>query len=84
MAFKRGSTLPDTVVFNTVPCAHEGCNVPALCRVWTPTGWANLCVPHYAEEPVHKRPMKSNPVCNEIREAYQRKVSAPMEEREAA
>lgn len=30
-----------------VHCAHDACGIPALCRVQTPTGWANFCLPHY-------------------------------------
>lgn len=30
-----------------VPCAHETCSIPAKCRIRLPTGWANLCLPHY-------------------------------------
>lgn len=30
-----------------VPCAHEDCNISALCRIKTKTGWANLCWQHY-------------------------------------
>lgn len=28
-------------------CAHETCDVPAMVRLQLPTGWANLCEPHY-------------------------------------
>lgn len=30
-----------------VHCAHETCDIPAKCRVKTPTGWADFCEPHY-------------------------------------
>jgi CO/xanthine dehydrogenase Mo-binding subunit len=30
-----------------VHCAHETCDVPAICRIKTATGWANFCLPHY-------------------------------------
>lgn len=32
-----------------VPCAHEGCRESARCRIKVPTGWANLCLPHYEQ-----------------------------------
>lgn len=32
-----------------VPCAHDGCRESALCRIKMPTGWANLCMPHYEQ-----------------------------------
>jgi len=32
------------------PCAHETCNVLSMVRVQTPTGWANLCLSHYASQ----------------------------------
>jgi hypothetical protein len=37
------ATLPEHV-----PCAHETCDLKAMVRVRTSTGWANLCVPHYS------------------------------------
>jgi hypothetical protein len=30
-----------------VPCAHADCGIAAMCRIRTPTGWANLCWQHY-------------------------------------
>lgn len=30
-----------------VHCAHETCDLPAICKIKTKTGWANLCEPHY-------------------------------------
>ena len=32
-----------------VPCAHEACNISAMSRIMTKTGWANLCWRHYDE-----------------------------------
>lgn len=29
------------------PCAHDGCALPAACKIKVITGWANLCLPHY-------------------------------------
>lgn len=80
MALKKHAPLPDTVLRPTVPCAHDGCAIPALCRVYTPTGWANLCPGHYATEPVHRRPAKNNLVCKEIREAYAKKIASGAEQ----
>jgi len=37
-------------------CAHMGCNTSAICRVKTPTGWADFCMMHYErfyEEKAH-------------------------------
>lgn len=31
----------------TFPCAHDGCALPAACKIKVVTGWANLCLPHY-------------------------------------
>jgi hypothetical protein len=30
-----------------VPCAHADCGIAAMCKIKTPTGWANLCWRHY-------------------------------------
>lgn len=30
-----------------VHCAHETCDLPAICRVKARTGWAAFCEPHY-------------------------------------
>lgn len=31
----------------SVPCAHDTCGIAAMCKIRTPTGWANLCWQHY-------------------------------------
>lgn len=31
----------------SVPCAHQDCGIDAMCKIKTPTGWANLCWQHY-------------------------------------
>ena len=28
-------------------CSHTDCTTPAICRIKTPTGWANMCQQHY-------------------------------------
>ncbi len=41
-----------------VHCAHDACDVPAICRIQTATGWANFCEPHYVryhDEQARKR-----------------------------
>jgi hypothetical protein len=45
----RKYTAPsqDSKLDQPVPCAHEDCNISALCRIKTKTGWANLCWQHY-------------------------------------
>lgn len=30
-----------------VDCAHMDCRLPAMCKIQTKTGWANLCTKHY-------------------------------------
>lgn len=30
-----------------VHCAYDTCDIPAICKVKTPTGLANFCLPHY-------------------------------------
>ena len=29
------------------PCGYEGCHLPAMCKLRTPTGWLNVCDNHY-------------------------------------
>ena len=31
------------------PCAHESCGRLSTVKIHTPTGWANLCLPHYQD-----------------------------------
>jgi len=42
---RAAKTKDEPVVF--MQCAHMGCNISASCRVKTPTGWADFCLPHY-------------------------------------
>ena len=51
-----------------VPCCYVGCGVKAMCRVWTKTGWANVCIPHYSEIEIIPREIHS-PAVEEIRKA---------------
>ena len=30
-----------------IQCAHSDCSINAKIRVWTRTGWANVCLVHY-------------------------------------
>ena len=61
-------------------CAHAECQSSALVRVYTPTGWANLCPEHYAKSEIYKRPPSMSPTCVEIREAYQKKIASGAEQ----
>lgn len=36
-----------SVTAPSVPCAHQECGIAAMCKIKTPTGWANLCWRHY-------------------------------------
>lgn len=48
MARKTDARTPEkTEALEHVPCAHETCDLEARVRVKTPTGWANMCLPHY-------------------------------------
>lgn len=72
-----------------VHCAHETCDVPARCRVQTPTGWANFCEPHYlrfhddqararcAEKGLLKRPDESSVQYRQRMMAYIRERAKP-------
>ena len=52
----------------TVPCCFVGCIEKAMCRVWTKTGWADVCVTHYQEIEIVPRPVHS-PAVDEIRKS---------------
>lgn len=45
-ACKCGWKLPNAGPLHC-PCAHETCPTPAIVKLKTTTGWANLCEPHY-------------------------------------
>lgn len=47
MARKVADNAQDFHADALVPCAHEGCPLPAMCRVKTKTGWASICHKHY-------------------------------------
>ena len=55
-----------------VSCSYDGCFKGANVRVWTRTGWANVCPLHY--ETVERVPrVSNNPTVQKIREAHQRR-----------
>lgn len=72
-----------------VHCAHETCDVPARCRVKTPTGWADFCEPHYLrfhddqararckERGLLKRPDESSTEYRKRMMAYMREHAKP-------
>lgn len=47
MARKIADNAKDFHADAAVNCAHESCNIPAMYKIHTKTGWANLCIPHY-------------------------------------
>mgnify|MGYP001614208056 CR=1 FL=1 len=52
-----------------VACCYLPCMENAIARVWTATGWANVCWPHY--EKVKTAPRRSESLTvRENREAY--------------
>lgn len=53
----------------TIPCAYSDCSTPALARVHTKTGWANVCERHYALTNF-TRPIANSPVVREVLDAY--------------
>lgn len=49
------------------PCCYQNCTVGALCRVWTKTGWADVCLDHYKVIETAPQPCNSL-LAREIRE----------------
>ncbi len=56
-----------------IPCCYVVCGVKAMCRVWTKTGWANVCVPHYSMIEIIPREVHS-PAVDEIRRSVNKKL----------
>jgi hypothetical protein len=50
-------------------CCFEGCSTPALCRVPTISGWANVCEYHYPKVDKHVR-IGNSPLVDEVLKAY--------------
>lgn len=72
-----------------IDCCMDGCQRGALVRVFTKTGWANVCETHYPEVDVEPR-VNRNPTCEAIREAYRKSAkfgqinNVPLPRRKAA
>jgi len=54
-----------------IACCFQGCADGAICRLWTKTGWANVCRTHYGKVETVPRKVESV-VTLEIREAYEK------------
>ena len=54
-----------------VSCCYSSCLNEALVRVWTKTGWANVCEPHFITTESLPRRSESDAV-REIREGYEK------------
>jgi len=63
----KGSASPSFV--SAIACAYLPCEKPALCRVFTKTGWANVCTDHYGTAQF-TRPVANSPVVEEVLKAY--------------
>lgn len=46
--WKRGAKARDTGPERRCDCCYEGCSHDAMVKIKTPTGWANMCLDHYA------------------------------------
>jgi len=55
-----------------ISCCFAGCANNATIRVWTRTGWANVCEADYGRVEIVPR-VSTNPTVQAIREAYQRR-----------
>jgi len=53
-----------------IPCCFQNCLEGALVRVWTKTGWANVCVTHYPKIETVLRKVDSWQTL-EVRKAYE-------------
>lgn len=47
MARKVADNAKDFHADAVLPCSHQDCRIPAMCRIKTKTGWANMCNKHY-------------------------------------
>lgn len=68
MALKRTQDVQEKPR-EIVPCAYSDCSTPALARVHTRTGWANVCEYHYSVTNF-TRPVANSPVVAEVLKAY--------------
>lgn len=76
---------PEPEYVRSVACCYAGCPNNATMRVWTRTGWANVCPVDYEHIEIVPR-VSESPIVKKIREAHlKRKASqAPVEHKEAA
>jgi len=56
----------------SISCCFAGCANSATIRVWTRTGWANVCEADYGRIETVPR-VSNNPTVQAIRDAYQRR-----------
>jgi hypothetical protein len=52
-----------------IDCCYVGCQTRATIRVWTATGWGNVCVGHYVDIKTVPR-IDTSPVAVATREIY--------------
>lgn len=66
-----GSTYsPGSPPVKVIACVHLNCIEPAICSIFTKTGWANVCRPHYPT--IERAAYSSNSlVMKELRKAYE-------------
>lgn len=81
MARKRTDETMEYVPPAQAPCAHETCDLSAICKVKTKTGWANFCEPHYVmhfDNEARKRftELGLDRGANETREDHRKRVMA--------
>lgn len=55
-----------------IACCYAECIAGALCRVWTKTGWANVCLTHYPKIDRADRPTGKSWFEIECRTAYEK------------
>lgn len=64
-----------------IDCSHEGCRFGSIARIWTATGWANVCKSHYeTTEPAFRR--SDSPTVVAIRNAYLKRTETISKSRE--
>lgn len=56
-----------------IQCCFAGCPEASICRIFTATGWANVCKTHYPQVKESQKSYAYNsPTAVEMREGYQR------------
>ena len=83
MALKKATQQWEAPERPHVACCFAGCGSSALARVWTSTGWANVCLDCYPRINTVNRPSES-PFVKERRDVYLNRGIKPEESIDSA